>query len=299
MKPTKKSLYTAKQEAFEKIIAQFATEKLYKFPPKLRESISYSLVKSGGKRLRPLMFLECYNMFSGVQHSFISDIACAIECIHIFSLIHDDLPCLDNDNLRRGIPTNHIKFGENVALLAGDALLNLAYETLFDAIRESTIDDKAVDTYVAEGCYNIAQYAGGNGMIGGQIVDVLLAKSKIAPSDPRREVEYIYRNKTCALFVTSIRAGAIIAGIKDKDLENICAFAEEFGFAFQLLDDLDDIKNSTKIDPAVSPYLAYLGKEKGIADMKNYALSAKNRLKELNKRFDTAFFEELLEMFGV
>ena len=293
MRSDSKKLYGVKQESFEEIIAKFASERLHNFPPVLKESILYSLIQSGGKRLRPLMFLECYNMFGGVQKGYIKDIACAIECIHTYSLIHDDLPCLDNDEIRRGKPTNHIKFGENVALLAGDALLNLAYETLFDAIRQS-----AVDAYVAEGCYNIAKYAGGNGMIGGQVVDVLLAKAAKLPPEPHREVEYIYRNKTCALFVCSVRAAALIAGIKDKDLENICAFGEEFGFAFQLLDDLDDIRdNNNEIDRTDSPYFAYFGMEAGISNMKNYALSAKMRLLELSKRFDTSFFEELLEMF--
>jgi len=297
MNSTKSKLYPDKQKAFERIIANFATERLYKFPPILRESILYSLVQSGGKRLRPLMFLECYNMFGGTQKKYVSDIACAIECIHTYSLIHDDLPCLDNDITRRGMPTNHVKFGENVALLAGDALLNLAHETLFDAIRESAADETAIDAYVVEGCYNIAKYAGGNGMIGGQVVDVLLPIAEKRPANPKREVEYIYRNKTCALFVCSLRAAAIITGIKDRDLENITAFGEDFGFAFQILDDLDDINNQKEIDPVVSPYLAYFGLEEGKTDMQNYATNAKLRLEALSIRFDTSFFDELLEMF--
>jgi len=299
MTSAKSKLYPNKQKAFERLITDFANERLYKFPPILSESIQYSLVESGGKRLRPLMFLECYNMLGGIQKKHIADIACAIECIHTYSLIHDDLPCLDNDTQRRGQPTNHIKFGENVALLAGDALLNLAHETLFDAIRESIADGTAVDVYVAEGCYNIAKYAGGNGMIGGQIVDVLLPKAEKCPSDPRCEVEYIYRNKTCALFVCAVRAAAIIAGVKGADLENITAFGEDFGFAFQILDDLDDINGQKEINPAVSPYLAYFGLEEGKLDMKKYAASAKLRLEKLSKRFDTAFFDELLEMFAI
>jgi len=287
-------MYKAKQAAFEQTLRRFCGGALYKFPPKLRESMEYSLIGTGGKRLRPLMFLECYNMFKGAVCQSIRDAACAIECIHISSLVHDDLPCMDDDAERRGIPSAHVKFGEAVALLSGDALLNLAYETLFDAVCDSNFDKQ-----VAQGCRVIAKAAGGGGMLGGQIVDILLQKSDASPESMGREAEYIYNNKTGALFAAAVKAGAVMAGVGGGDLESITEFGRDFGFAFQLLDDYNEIKEagSGKIDPSVSPYFAYKGLDAGVLELTNLTAGISARLADIGKRFDISFFSELTAMF--
>jgi len=284
-------MYKTKLEAFEKSIRDFCDEYLVKHPPMLRDSIEYSLL-SGGKRLRPLMFLECYKMFGGVRTDYVSKIACAIECIHISSLMHDDLPCLDDDDMRRGKPSNHIKYGEHIALLGGDALLNLAYEALFDAIRESE-----GNPLVIKAAGVIAKGAGGNGMMGGQVVDLLLQKSGKTPKNPAREVDYIYRNKTGALFVLSLKAGAIMAGLSGVDLDKVASFGMDFGISFQLLDDYQDIQElpkDAKINPMDNPYFAYIGLESGLKTMETGIAAITQYLADLKLRFDTTFFEDMI-----
>jgi len=200
---------------------------------------------------------------------------------------------MDDDTERRGIPTAHIKFGETLALLSGDALLNLAYETLIDAIGESNCDP-----LVVEGCRIIAKAAGGSGMLGGQTVDLQLQKATQPPADPRREVEYIYRNKTGALFMSAIKAGAVMAGVSGGDLENITAFARDFGFAFQLLDDYNEITDAAQsgkaVDPWDSPYFTHFGMEEGIATLQRLTAAATAQLAGFSARFDTRFFADLL-----
>src|SRR5580693_872858 len=201
-------------------------------PPSIHEAMRYS-VFAGGKRVRPILCMETARIFA-------EDVAaalypgCAIEFIHTYSLIHDDLPSLDNDDLRRGKPTCHKKFGEATAILAGDALLTLAFETIAAAPTEA---ERRV-RMVAE----ISKAAGTvNGMVGGQVAD-LEAEGKRVGAET---LEYIHRSKTAALICASITAGAICAGAGVMDVERLRRFGETIGWAFQVTDDILDVEESS------------------------------------------------------
>ena len=158
--------------------------------------------------------------------------------IHTYSLIHDDLPALDNDDLRRGKPTNHIVFGEAMAILAGDALLNTAYETMLNATFKHPRPELSL-----RAAYEISRGAGIYGMIGGQVVDVESEDKKIN----KDKLDYIHMNKTAAMIVGSVRAGAILAGIDEDRLESLTKYAENIGLAFQIVDDILDIEGDEKL----------------------------------------------------
>jgi geranylgeranyl diphosphate synthase type II len=201
-------------------------------PPSIHEAMRYS-VFAGGKRVRPILCMETARIF-------VDDVAaalypgCAIEFIHTYSLIHDDLPSLDNDDLRRGKPTCHKKFGEATAILAGDALLTLAFETIAAAPTEA---ERRV-RMVAE----ISKAAGTvNGMVGGQVAD-LEAEGKRVGAET---LEYIHRSKTAALICASITSGAICAGASVMDVERLRSFGETIGWAFQVTDDILDVEESS------------------------------------------------------
>jgi geranylgeranyl diphosphate synthase, type II len=201
-------------------------------PASIHEAMRYS-VFAGGKRLRPILCLESARMFAGPPDAAFPA-ACAIEFIHTYSLIHDDLPALDNDDLRRGKPTCHKKFGDAIAILAGDALLTLAFETL----AKSPVDAHRGVRLVAE----IAQAAGTvRGMVGGQVAD-LEAERKAVGLDT---LEYIHRSKTAALIRASIASGAIAGGAKDADIDRLSSFGEYIGWAFQVVDDILDVEESS------------------------------------------------------
>lgn len=201
-------------------------------PPSIHQAMRYS-VFAGGKRVRPVLCLESARLFSPEQDA-ILPVACSLEFIHTYSLIHDDLPALDNDDLRRGKPTCHKKFGEAIAILAGDALLTLAFETLAKAPFEKT---RRADV-IAE----VAAAAGTvRGMVGGQVAD-LEAERKPATAET---VEYIHRSKTAALIRASIVAGAIAGGAASADVERLQNFGENIGWAFQVVDDILDVEESS------------------------------------------------------
>jgi geranylgeranyl diphosphate synthase type II len=190
-------------------------------------------VFAGGKRLRPILCLEAARIFS-------SDVtpalypACAIEFIHTYSLIHDDLPALDNDDLRRGKPTCHKKFGEAIAILAGDALLTLAFQT----IGETPVEPARRVNMLAE----ISAAAGTlNGMVGGQVADLEAEGKDVAPET----LEYIHRSKTAALIRASIAAGALCAGAPVVEVSLLRRFGETIGWAFQVTDDILDVEESS------------------------------------------------------
>jgi len=201
-------------------------------PPSIHRAMRYS-VSAGGKRIRPVLCLETARMFTdnleGAIHA-----GCALEFIHTYSLIHDDLPALDNDDLRRGKPTNHKVFGEAIAILAGDALLTLAFQTLAGAPIESARRVRVI----AE----IAAAAGTvNGMVGGQVADVEAEGKPVSAAT----LEYIHRSKTAALIRGSIVAGAIAGGAADADVERLRRFGDSIGWAFQVVDDLLDVEESS------------------------------------------------------
>jgi geranylgeranyl diphosphate synthase type II len=201
-------------------------------PPSIHAAMRYS-VFAGGKRVRPILCLETARIFAEDVGAALYP-GCAIEFIHTYSLIHDDLPSLDNDDLRRGKPTCHKKFGEATAILAGDALLTLAFETIAAAPTEA---ERRV-RMVAE----ISKAAGTvNGMVGGQVAD-LEAEGKRVGAET---LEYIHRSKTAALICASITAGAICAGAGVVDVERLRRFGETIGWAFQVTDDILDVEESS------------------------------------------------------
>ena len=205
----------------------------------IMKAMNYSL-SAGGKRLRPILTLESCKAVGGDIKDAIP-FAMAIEMIHTYSLIHDDLPALDNDDLRRGKPTNHKVFGEAMATLAGDSLLNYAYEIMLS----SSINKENPNKYL-KAIYEIAKHAGIYGMIGGQVVDVE-SENKIIDKD---KLDFIHLNKTAAMIVGCMRAGAIIGDASEDDLEKITKYAENIGLSFQIVDDiLDIIGDEEKLAP--------------------------------------------------
>lgn len=200
-------------------------------PAVLKEAMMYSL-NAGGKRVRPLLLLATLKSF-GKPLDLGYDVACALEMIHTYSLIHDDLPAMDDDDLRRGVPTNHKVYGEAVAILAGDALLTLSVELIAKA---------AIDTISAEEklriIAEITNAIGAEGMVGGQVAD-LEGENRSLQLD---ELEYIHDHKTGALLTASIISGAIIARASEDDVKHLRAFARELGLLFQIRDDILDVE---------------------------------------------------------
>ena len=201
-------------------------------PQSIHQAMRYS-VFAGGKRIRPILCLETARIFDAdVSAAFHP--GCALEFIHTYSLIHDDLPALDNDDLRRGKPTCHKKFGEATAILAGDALLTLAFETLACA-------PVSPDRRVAM-AGEIASAAGTvNGMVGGQVADLEAEGKQVGPE----ALEYIHRSKTAALIRASVASGALCAGAPTDDVNRLRRFGETIGWAFQVTDDILDVEESS------------------------------------------------------
>ncbi len=218
----------------------------------LEESMRYSLL-AGGKRLRPILLIttiEC----GGRNADFALPLASAIEYIHTYSLIHDDLPCMDDDELRRGQPTNHIKYGENIALLAGDALLTHSFALMSSpAILEHTSA-----TIVLKVIHILSNYAGVFGMVSGQVADIQKQET-LAPQDA---LSFIHTHKTGALITAAIQTGALLAEISETAFKHLTAFGTEIGKCFQIQDDILDVTGS----------LERLGKSPG-TDQKNQTLT--------------------------
>lgn len=198
------------------------------YPQEIFESMRYSVLAEG-KRLRPLMCLEACRIFGGKIEDAIPT-ACAIEMLHAQSLIHDDLPCMDNDDFRRGKPTNHKVYGEATAVLAGDALLSFAPQIIVQKSKNLSAETKL--KLVEEYC--IA--AGAYGLIAGQIVDIDSEGKKIPPET----LEFIHTHKTADLFKFALKAGAIVAGANEEKIQSMNEFGQKLGFAFQICDDILD-----------------------------------------------------------
>lgn len=201
-------------------------------PPHMQEVMSYS-VMAGGKRLRPALVLAACETLGGDRQRALP-FACAIELIHTYSLIHDDMPCIDNDTMRRGRPTSHVMFDEQRALLAGDALLSYAFEIMLDAVVNSGEREMAAAAAAAKA---IADAAGTRAMVAGQWQDVLSEGKRISP----QELEYIHVHKTADMIRGAVRAGALIAGAKEETLTCFDEYARRIGLAFQIADDILDV----------------------------------------------------------
>ena len=214
-----------------------ALARLTEDKPPLRESIAeamaYSLL-AGGKRLRPVLMMEFCRMCGGNAADII-DIACSIELIHTFSLIHDDLPCMDDDDYRRGSPSCHKQFGEATALLAGDALNTLAFEVIADAATEGTIPAQTAVMLVSV----LSKAIGVHGMIGGQIIDIESENKDISLD----ELMILQRHKTGALIEAACVMGVVLAG-KYEMIQAAAEYAEAMGRAFQIVDDILDVTGS-------------------------------------------------------
>ncbi len=200
----------------------------------LSRAMEYSLM-AGGKRLRPILLMAAADTINGDGEKFITA-ADALEMIHTYSLIHDDLPAMDNDDLRRGKPTNHKVFGEATAILAGDALLTLAFEVV---LRQKDVAPEILLRVLKE----ISTAAGASGMVGGQAIDLRSEGIQI----DFETLKLMHSGKTGALFKAAIRSGAILAQASEKNLEDLTRYAENFGLAFQITDDILDVTGDEKI----------------------------------------------------
>ncbi len=261
--------YMPKEEGYQKTIMK---------------AMNYSL-KAGGKRLRPILTLESCKIVGGKEEDAIP-FAMAIEMIHTYSLIHDDLPALDNDDLRRGKPTNHKVYGDAMATLAGDALLNYAFEVMLS----SSINKKDSNKYL-KAINEVAKHAGIYGMIGGQVVDVE-SENKIIDKD---KLDFIHLNKTAAMIVGCMRAGAIIGGATEEELEKVTKYGKNIGLSFQIVDDILDITGDEEklgkpigsdIENHKSTYPSLLGLEKSREIARHLIEEGKSSIDGLSSEID-------------
>lgn len=198
----------------------------------VNNAMRYSIM-AGGKRLRPSMLMAAADMLGGDMNIAL-DFGCAVEMIHTYSLIHDDLPGMDNDSLRRGRPTSHVVFGEGQAILAGDGLLNNAFEVMLSAAAQADGGHKALLRAIGE----VAAGAGAKGMIGGQCMDLYCERECVSG---KKELEYIHINKTARMFMHPLRAAALISGATDGEIDALTRYGRAFGILFQATDDILDV----------------------------------------------------------
>ncbi len=234
-------------------------------------------VFSGGKRFRPMLVLSSGECFDVSQETLLP-FACALELIHNYSLIHDDLPSMDNDDFRRGKPSCHKAYGEAIALLAGDGLLTLAFEVLAQVPLEEGLLEKKNSIIL-----DIGKLAGLDGMIGGQFLDITLSPKEITEG----EFEELILKKTGALFIASVKVGAILGGASSSKLKAIVEYGRNLGLAFQIRDDiLDSPQQSQKIHSPKLNYVSLFGLEKAERGMKDYVNSAQKALDEASLESD-------------
>ena len=236
----------------------------------LKDAMIYS-TSAGGKRVRPCVLLE-FAKICGLDPKNAVNFACALEMIHTYSLIHDDLPCMDNDDMRRGEPACHISFGEANALLAGDALLTDAFKVALST------DIEQKDRVVKAGVV-LAECAGSDGMIAGQVIDLKYEDTKA----PLLSVIDMYRLKTGALLIAAAKIGCILGGATEKEIEAAESFATNLGLAFQIKDDILDITSSTEVlgkpvgsdsEQNKSTYVTYKGLQTAQDDVEKYTADA-------------------------
>lgn len=269
--------YLPVQEGYQKIIM---------------EAMEYSLM-AGGKRLRPMVMKESFTLFGG-EGEIIEPFMAAIEMIHTYSLVHDDLPAMDNDEYRRGRKTTHVVYGEDMGILAGDALLNYAFETAcraFDIAPEQS-------SCIGQALKILAGKAGIYGMIGGQVVDVK-ESGHILTGDM---LDFIYRLKTSALIESSMMIGAVLAGADTGDTEKMEKIARRIGLAFQIQDDILDVTSTTEVlgKPVHSDeknekttYVTWKGLEESKEEVSRMTEEAVRELRTMQA--DGGFLEELLK----
>ena len=248
-------------------------------PKTIHQAMRYSIF-AGGKRLRPVICLATAEVLRGKIDDALP-LACAVECIHTYSLIHDDLPCMDNDDFRRGKPTSHKVYGEGMAVLAGDALLTIAFEI-------ATLGNAASRYPHAALVRELAAASGSQGMVGGQVADLEGEGKKISPADLR----YIHEKKTAALIASSIRLGAMSANATPRQLERLTDFGQSLGLAFQVIDDILDVTQTTEklgksagkdVAAQKATYPALLGLDKARKEADRLTARARAALKPFGK----------------
>jgi geranylgeranyl diphosphate synthase type II len=274
-----KTHLAARQKLIDRALDRYLPKANTK-PATLHRAMRYSLF-AGGKRLRPILCLAAAEACRGSSNNALP-LACALECIHTYSLVHDDLPSMDNDDFRRGRPTCHKVFGEGIAVLAGDALLTIAFEIVSKATPTSRYD---ISILLRE----VAVAAGSKKLIAGQVAD-LEAESK----DVKREqLQFIHENKTAAILKSSVRLGAMSANADARKLSAITRFGERLGLAFQVIDDILDVTQTSEIlgksagkDVAAkkATYPAVIGLEKSRAEARRLTRQAHNALSVFSSR---------------
>ena len=261
------------------------------YPEDIFKAMKYTLMLPG-KRLRPVMCLETARILGGDMTN-VMPAACAIEMLHVQSLIHDDLPCMDNDDFRRGKPSNHKVFGEANAVLAGDALLTFAPQLIIE--KSSGLSSEQIVKILHE----YTKFAGAYGLIAGQVVDIESEGGKFVKS-PEETLDFIHLNKTAVLFRLAVRIGAIAANADEKTIEEFDNFAKKFGLAFQIYDDImDEISSFEELGKTV-------GKDKNSGKLTYVSLygleEAENRFENLIKecygiieKYHSKVLEEILD----
>lgn len=258
----------------------------------ITEAMEYSLM-AGGKRIRPMLMGEFYKLFGG-EERLIEPFMAAIEMIHTYSLVHDDLPAMDNDDYRRGRKTTHVVYGEDMGILAGDALLNYAFETACTAF--DLEPDKS--RVIGRALKILSEKAGIHGMIGGQVVDVKESGHSISAD----MLDFIYRLKTGALIESSVMIGAVLAGASEKEVLQVESIAAKVGMAFQIQDDILDVTSTTEMlgKPVHSDeknekttYVTLKGTDESGREVERLTTEALGELKELGR--ENEFLNKLLE----
>ena len=279
-----------KTKEIEKLLTTYLPQETG-FQKTVLEAVNYSVL-AGGKRLRPLLMKETYQMFGG-EGKVVEPFMAAMEMIHTYSLVHDDLPAMDNDEYRRGKKTTHAVYGEAMGILAGDALLNLAFETAAGAF------DMETSPRTAKALQILSGKAGIYGMIGGQVVDV---ESEGQPLS-REKLDFIYRLKTSALIEAAMMVGAVLAGASDEEVAAMERVAGDVGLAFQIQDDILDVTSTLEVlgKPIHSDdknnkttYVTMEGLDKAKKDVEEISERALYTLASMEHK--NAFLEELIRM---
>ena len=290
------NLLREKTEEINKLLLKYLPAEEKECAEVLR-AMRYS-IEAGGKRLRPIILLHVGDMY-GAKRTFTEPFAAALEMIHTYSLVHDDLPAMDNDDLRRGKPTTHKVFGEGMGVLAGDGLLNLAYETALLAFSETEGAEETMR--IIRALRLLVKNAGWQGMIGGQCADLMAEKEE--PASPADTVVYIHEHKTAAMIESAFQIGAILGDVDEKDVETLGAIAEDVGIAFQIQDDILDIEGDSALlgkpvgsdlEEGKLTYPHVFGMEKAKEEVKTRSDHALLALKSLSAQ--DAFLEALITM---
>ena len=283
-----------KIEKIEGILAKYLPVQMG-HQKQIMEAMEYS-VMAGGKRLRPMLMMETYKMFGGSEEV-IEPFMAALEMIHTYSLVHDDLPAMDNDDYRRGRKTTHVVYGEAMGILAGDALLNFAFETAAKAF--TMFPEKSLQ--IGKALQILGNKAGIYGMIGGQVVDV----ASVGKSVSKDILDFIYELKTSALIESAMMIGAVLAGANDEDVRTVEKIAKNVGIAFQIQDDILDVTSTSEVlgKPVLSDeknekttYVTLVGLERAkafVEQISNEAIQMLDSFEQKNQYLAT-LLEELI-----